>query len=106
MSSESADVSPLAPPVEFGTGFPRAGEIFLPLKQSRPEVYHRWVRLTRALLESLPLGLPLPSLRVLVELDLGIELSPDEVMRFEGIVTALYDVAYELRSFLSDDAAQ
>jgi hypothetical protein len=66
-----------------------------------PERYHHWLRLTNALLETAPLGLPGSFLTRLLHNDYGVEeLTEHEVLRLQAILAK--EVAYELQAFLED----
>jgi hypothetical protein len=73
----------------------------LRLKKARPDEYRLWMRITRLLLETLPLGLTPEHLAVLLKLEHGLDLSGSDVGRF-GLLLA-GEVAYELKGFLADD---
>ncbi|MFO0952629.1 MAG: hypothetical protein U0835_16080 [Isosphaeraceae bacterium] len=59
-----------------------------------------WSRLTAALLDTLPLGLPDSLLKVYLELEYGIDLGEAELARLKGIFCK--SVAYEIKAFLED----
>ena len=79
---------------------------FYSLREFRSAEYHRWVRLTRALLETLPLGLPPGLLRNYLELEYRIDLEQDEIKRLTAVLLGLNNVANELAGFLADDTAE
>jgi hypothetical protein len=90
----------------IGGRLEQAASTFLPLKKTHREEYRRWVRLTRALLESLPVGLPVELLRTYLALEHDIELDQDELGRLVETLTAMNDVAYEIAGFLTDETLE
>lgn len=82
-----------------------ASRQFERLRRVSPEEYERWLRLTRGLLETLPLGLPSPLLQGVLQDEYGIvEVSEWEIERLAGLI--LREVAWELRLFMGYDLAE
>jgi hypothetical protein len=87
---------------EADGGRVRVAQQFLGMKQARPEEYRRWLQITYALLETLPLGLPPEHLAVLLDVERGLSVGSADVRRYGQLLAD--QVAYELKGFLADDA--
>lgn len=82
----------------------RAAKRLARLKKARPDEYRLWLRLTRGLLMTLPLGLRPEHLAVLLKLDHNLDVSGGAVGRLGRLLAE--HVAYELKGFLADDTLE
>jgi hypothetical protein len=77
---------------------------FIRLKEVDRETYERWVLLTRALLESVPLCLDHDGLREVILGDYGVDVSGLGA-GLNGLVNHIAGLAFELTGYLSNDTA-